>query len=113
MGGTYHQTRRLLDSFDFGEFNQLRDRSPNAFNSLAVLFPQFLYTQRDNLSGLSPLAQLPDLYFLNLRYLTPGEAYTIGSDIYRPFPFIEKTPTFDNSFYTSSGYYGYAVKVTP
>lgn len=93
--------KQVRDSYDL-LYSVLRDASPNALNGLAVLLPFVVYVLRDGSTvNRSPLGELPTCFFINLKFLTPGQEYTIGGVAYRVFPALQK----------SASNYGFAVRV--
>jgi hypothetical protein len=58
----------------------------------------------------APVGQVPDVFRVNMRNLTPEQEISVGSDIYTVFPMINKDSanTLANEGY--SGYEGLAYK---
>lgn len=105
IAGFYSQNKQVYDNYAAGFFTTLLDSSPNAFNNLSVLLPFYLFTNRDGVAGYCPIGQIPDFFYCNIRYLTPGQVYAVGGIDYRVFPPSSK----DN---TSGTWRGYAIRVS-
>lgn len=107
--------RYIVDNFK--RYETTLGIQPNTLNSLAVMMPVVVSVERGTTSHgserLSPLGELPGVYFLRISSLTPGQQITLGSDDYRVFPFYYKNnaAALPSSIGTGhSSYYGFAVK---
>lgn len=71
-----------------------------------ALIPIYVYVCSDFASALrwSPVAQIPDVYRVNMKSLDAEEEITIGSDTYVVFPMINKDA---NNTVAGEGYSGY------
>lgn len=113
LANNYSDYLKPYDLWSFDLYNQaFRNASPSAFNQQTVLMPVQIFVARDGfVSQRSPLGYLPDIFFANIRYLTPGSEYAVGGVSYRVFPFASKTADNSADGETTSGWYGYAVRV--
>lgn len=113
-GGRDSTKRYVLDNYS--RFLTTLPIQPNTLNDLAVMLPVVLSAERDaNHNGsthLSPIAELPNTYYLRISAITPGQQITLGSDDYRVFPFFHKNNSTDtpSSIGGHSSYHGFAVK---
>lgn len=103
---------RVFDSFTVSP--GLAYMTPNAINSLAVLLPvrAFVFRDTSNVFGtsrFSPIGYLPFLYAVNIRSLTPGQTFTLGSDNYIVLPLVQKSGA-NLGTTSTSGYLGVAIK---
>lgn len=88
-----------------------QNRSPNAFNQIAVLQPSTLYVYRAN--GLSsPVGEIRDFRPINITNYNAGDIITLGADEWHVFPAAQKTAVWNvlNSAVPSSGLYGVAFR---
>jgi hypothetical protein len=92
-------------------YETLHGRSPSEFNSITPLLPILASADRPS-SLVSPLGYAPDLRYINMANLEPGQLLTIGGVEWLCFPLIQKTDTYNNSGSTvpSSGTYGLAYR---
>ncbi len=92
-------------------FGSLHTRSPSEFNAITPLLPILVAVDRPS-SMTSPIGYAPDLRYINVTNITPGETLTIGGVEWMCFPLIQKTATFNNSSSTipSSGTFGLAYR---
>lgn len=107
--------RRILDNIT--RFSGGLAIQPNTFNSVSVLVPVKAHCYRDTTndatSNRSPLGEIPNVFFVTMKTLTPGQQVAVGSDNYRVFPFFTKDATTDTPSSAGSGHtatYGYAVQ---
>jgi hypothetical protein len=97
------------------KFQNLVNCAPNAINSQTVGFPVGVFVTRDGTNQISSttpwtlLGYLPELYFCNIRNLSPAGQFAVGSDNYRAFPAYQKSDdafTLGNPFLTQHvGYF--------
>jgi hypothetical protein len=60
-------------------------RSPNFYNSLAPMFPVYLFVEREN--GNYSLPGVPhDIRIINCQYYDPADEIALGSDVWMVFP---------------------------
>lgn len=83
----------------------------SASNGFVPMFPLHVYYRR---TGVTPeewrlLGQLPAIRFVNIKYLNPGEEFTIGGDVWKVFPWVRKSETTDAD---ESGHMGFAILKT-
>lgn len=89
---------------------------PNTFNGLPIGFPVEVFKGLDNLainsaSPISPIGELPNVYWTNIKNLVPATNITYGSDIYRVYPFYKKSDTWNNGNPENGTYYlGFIIK---
>jgi hypothetical protein len=91
---------------------------PNSLNDLTVLMPVIPTVEREIIAGhtaerLSPIGELPGVYYLRLKNLVPGQQVVLGSDEYRVFPFFRKTDGVSEPSSAGVGHsadWGFAVK---
>lgn len=83
--------------------------SPSGFNGVAPLFPVIL-GGKTSLSRNFFIGECPDVRFINITNLSPGQEIVYGPDTWKVFPFKRKSvnPVPSNEF--SSGVYGIAYK---
>lgn len=67
-------------------------RTPNTFNELTVLFPMPIFLERATGAIWSWIGDLFDMRLCNMANPAPKDEVTIGSDTWKYFPFIAKTP---------------------
>lgn len=93
---------------------------PNSLNDLAVMMPVECTVERETTGGhdpsathVSPIGEIPGVYYLKILNLTPGQQITLGSDDYRVFPFYHKIASTDTPSSLGTGHsatLGFAVK---
>lgn len=59
----------------------------------------------------TPIGEIPDVFRINMKGLTPGQAITLGSDTYRVFPVTNSDTVNTVLGEEYSGYEGYAYRV--
>lgn len=92
-------------------YESLHARSPSEFNAITPFLPILVSVDRPS-SMTSPLGYAPDLRYINMTNITPGETITIGGVEWMCFPLIQKTATYNNASSTtpSSGTFGFAYR---
>lgn len=102
---------RGIGSAGGGLYESLHARSPSEFNSITPLLPILVCADRPS-SLVSPLGYAPDLRYINMANLNPGQELDIGGVEWLCFPLIQKTDTYNNtsSAVPSSGTYGLAYR---
>lgn len=66
----------------------LRESSADPINATAVLLPNVISINRG--SSLSPICTLPYIRQINMKNISPGDEFTLGSDTWKVFPWYEK-----------------------
>jgi hypothetical protein len=85
-------------------------RSPNTYNELSPLFSFPIIVERATGNIYSYVGDVPDLRGVNMANFTPKDEITIGSDVWKIFPFIQKSvPWNTGNAPASSGPYGVAL----
>lgn len=99
-----------------GGFGQaFRNRQSTAWSGFMNLVPITLWprTTTDSPATVRCAAQIPDLFEVNMRFLTPAQILTIGASDYYCFPISQKGIPTDRFDVENSGYYGLAYKKIP
>lgn len=81
--------------------------SASTLTGRATLWPVLVAARRLSSSLYSPIGQPPDLRWVRLDYLNPGEALTLGTDEWMIFPVIRKNGGLGEP---NSGVFGIAFK---
>lgn len=97
--------------------NVLVGRSPNSWNSEAVLIPIQLFVRRDE-SKRSMVVDLQNARTLRVDNYDPGQIITLGSDQWRVYPFYRKNADQRDGSPSSlgadhSGTFGWAIRYDP
>lgn len=83
----------------------------NPNNGYVPMWPLHIYRRKNT----SPqqwhrLGTVPDLRFINIAQLVPGDEFTVGADTWKVFPWIRKRFTPGSAFVDETGNLGLAVK---
>ncbi|CEF89705.1 structural protein [Pseudomonas phage vB_PaeS_PAO1_Ab18] len=67
----------------------LRDYSPNPLNGIGLLLPNIVSLNIGD-EFLSPIGVIPGMRFMDMTNYLPGDEFTIGSDVWKVFPWYSK-----------------------
>lgn len=99
-----------------GGFGQaFRNRQASAWSGFVNLVPITIWprTNTDSPATVRCAAQIPDLFEVNMRFLTVGQILTIGANDYYCFPLSQRGIPTDRFDVENSGYYGLAYRKIP
>jgi len=87
----------------------------NPNSGYVPMFPLQVFRRK---TGVSPqqwylLGALPDIRGINIGQVVPGEEFTVGTDVWKVFPWVRKRFTFATPFLDESGNLGVAYKKVP
>jgi hypothetical protein len=95
----------------------LLNQTPNQSTSISLLLPLRVALFRDTANNYSSstysiLGTFPNIFFINIKNLNPGQTFTVGADTYKVFPFSVKNSytSFPTTATTHSANLGIAVK---
>lgn len=109
--------RSLKDLNNIWAYAAGMEVQPNTTNSLAVFFPVIAYINRSTSdttgTGVSPLGELPKVFYCCIQNFVPGQQITLGSTNYRVFPFWVKGTSVNipaTGVSGDSAFHGFAVE---
>jgi len=116
---TNYPCPRLTDSLMDKRY--IFDCAPNAFNSLAPLFPMEVFVSRrgtetgitDQTWAFDLMGYMPNLYAVNMQSLVAGQNYSVSTDQFKVFPVARLSASTSFDQVTDPGhshYFGIAVK---
>ena len=87
------------------------DGAPMAWNGVAPLCPLMVTATRSTINLWSLLGEFPDVRYINIKNLSPGDEITLGADTWKVFPIFCKSNTWVSGQATPLSYeHGLAYK---
>lgn len=95
----------------------LFNNNPQSWNSRPTLWPELVYMSWQGATWgatttFAPIGKLPNVFWVNIKQITPGTLIQLGSDNYRCFPMWKKDAagSYGASFDTDTYFHGFAIK---